>query len=140
MLDEVKVEQSIEDNEVAQVSPSFFSDEYIVSAKVNGVMLDFALDTCSRNNMVDEEVYQKYFSKTPLLSPNTHLLLYIGHSVELLGKIPVKVQYEDQEKELFLFVAKGNRTPLFGRTWLTEIGLNWRQIFSVDEVLTNQQL
>ena len=40
------------------------------------------------------------------------------------------VKYEDQGKVL-LVMAKGNRTSLFGRSWMRSVKLNWHKIFSV---------
>ena len=41
------------------------------------------------------------------------------------------VKYEDQEKVLPLVIAKGDRTSLFGRSWMRSVTLNWQNIFSV---------
>lgn len=111
-----------------------FTDEYVVEVKVNGVNLPFALDTCSKFTVVEEDVYYKHFSNVTLEKPSIKLRSYSGHDIPLLGQIAVHVEYEGQKKNLMLFIAKGRRTPLFGRDWLNQIKLDWRKIFSVNEV------
>ena len=50
--------------------------------------------------------------------------------MKLLGQVDVAVKYEDQEKVLPLVIAKGDGTSLFGRSWIAEIELDWRSLFS----------
>ena len=76
----------------------------------------------------------------PLQEPQINLKGYTGHEVKLLGQVDVAVKYEDQEKVLPLVIAKGDRTSLFGRSWIQFVKLNWESIFpvkvsSIDEML-----
>jgi hypothetical protein len=56
---------------------------------------------------------------------------YTGDAIEVLGKCTVPVTYENETKQLIVFVVKGNRPCLLGRDWLSTINLNWKNIFSV---------
>ena len=120
-------------NEVMEVSQRKFSDEYCVEAKVNDVNITFALDTCSKFTVVEEDVYYKHFSQVPLIKPSMNLRSYSGHEIGLLGQIWVDVEYEGQKKKMMMVIAKGKRTPLFGRDWLSKFKLNWQRIFAVQE-------
>ena len=57
-------------------------------------------------------------SHLPLQEPQIDLKGYTSHEVKLLGQVDVAVKYGDQEKVLPLVIAKGNRTSLFGRSWM----------------------
>ena len=86
------------------------SDEIPVRAKVNGVEIMFELDTASRFSIIGENVYDEFFSEIPISEPSVNLKSYTGHCVELLGQIPVTVEYRSQQKNLNLVIAKGRRT------------------------------
>lgn len=45
-----------------------------------------------------------------------------------LGKLKVKVKYENKKKILDLYVLPRGRVLLFGRDWLQMIQLNWQSI------------
>ena len=48
----------------------------------------------------------------------------------MLGEAQIKVAYEGQQKQLSIVVASvANKPPIFGRDWLSEIRLNWEQMF-----------
>ena len=48
------------------------------------------------------------------------------------GKLPVRVQYEDQPPvKQTLVVVTGDGPPLLGRNWLKSMWLNWKKIAAV---------
>ena len=56
------------------------------------------------------------------------LRTYTAQSVDVVGTLPVKVVYEEQEKDLSLFIMQGKGPTLFGRDWLASIKLRWPSI------------
>ena len=50
--------------------------------------------------------------------------------IEVLGVARVEVTYGNQSKRLPLVVVRGDRSPLFGRNWLREIGLDWKKVLN----------
>ena len=61
-----------------------------------------------------------------------HLHVYSGSPLEVAGEITVSVKYNLQEHQLPLVVVKTEEEapPLFGRSWLRVIKLDWPRIFS----------
>ena len=95
------------------MKPSGGKDKAIrVDMEINGHSMSFTVDTASAVSIVGEDTYYKYLS-------------------HLLGQLDVAVKYEDQEKVLPLFNAKGARTSPLGRSWMRFVKLNWEGIFSV---------
>ena len=62
------------------------------------------------------------------------LKTYTNEPVKVTGTLKVKVQYEDQFKELVLVVTAGNGPSLMSRNWLNHINLNWEKLFAVRTV------
>ena len=50
---------------------------------------------------------------------------YTAERVEVMGSLPVHVEYGDQEKDLSLVIANGNGLALLGRDWLAHIRQDW---------------
>ena len=106
------------------------SSEIKVDVQINGHSMPFTVDTASAVSIVGEDTYNKYLSHLPLQESQINLKGYTGHEVKLLGQVDVAVKYEDQEKVLPLVIGKGDRTSLFGRSWIAEIELDWGSLFS----------
>lgn len=114
--------------------------EITIEASVEHQDMTFALDTASAVSIIGEDDYQRYFPDFKLHEAGINLKSYTGHKVELLGAIDVSVKYGNQEKRLPLVIAKGLRTPLFGRTWLKAIRIDWQSIFAVQATSLDQIL
>ena len=56
---------------------------------------------------------------------------YGGNTLKVSGQITVPICYQQQEATLPLVVVKaaGEAVPLFGRTWLTTLILDWPKLF-----------
>ena len=105
--------------------------EITVNARVENNEMTFALDTASAVSIVGEDDYKEFFPDFELREASINLKSYTGHKVELLGEIDVHVEYEGQKRQLPLVIAKGVRTPLFGRTWLKAIRIDWDNVFAI---------
>ena len=106
------------------------SSEIKVDMQVNGHSMPFTVDTASAVSIVGEDTYNKYLSLLLLQEPQINLKGYTGHEVKLLGQVDVAVNYEDQKKVLPHVIAKGDRTSLFGRSWIAQLELDWGSLFS----------
>ena len=98
-----------------------------VKVLINDKPVIMELDTGADISISSESTYQSMFS-TMSLQPVTLLLkTYTSERMSVLGKLPVKVQYEDQPPiEQTLVVVTGDGPPLLGRNWLISMRLNWK--------------
>ena len=72
---------------------------------------------------------QKELLPTAQLQPSKVILrTYTAQSVGVVGTLPVKVVYEEQEKDLPQFIVQGKGPALSGRDWLASIKLRWPDI------------
>ena len=56
---------------------------------------------------------------------------YMGDLIQVRGQFNVRVTYKSHTATLPLTVVAGSGPSLMGRNWLTEIRLDWKEIFSV---------
>ena len=68
---------------------------------------------------------------------NVVLSTYTGETVRPLGEVLVKVEYSGTQKTLPLIVVKEGTSALFGRNWLMEFKLNWKNVFKVNHISTS---
>ena len=104
-----------------------------VPLTVDGKNLTMELDTGAAVTIVSEKQYDNLFSNRQLKKSQVLLKTYSGEPLPVIGEVEVRVQYEQQEKDLVLTVVAGNGPCLLGRNWLQQLTLNWRQIKAVSQ-------
>ena len=105
---------------------------------MNGVQAKIQLDTCASLSVISEGTYSKLRDISGALQePNTELRsTYTGEVIQLMGKLPVKVRYDNQEVDLWVQVTKGDGPDLIGRDWLCELMFTLDNIHSLIKVTT----
>lgn len=99
-----------------------------VTPKINGKKIKMELDTGSALSLISLKDYKENFADVKLKQTPILLKTYTGEKVAPVGKIKVKVKYENKKKMLDLYVLQRGGVPLFGRDWLQMIQLNWQSI------------
>ena len=91
------------------------------------------LDTGASVSVICEERYKKIWGPNPppLKGTSTVLKAYGGKAITVLGVLPVQVKVKagDKPKALELHVVQEKCLTLLGRDWLTQIRLDWEEIF-----------
>lgn len=92
---------------------------------VDGIELNMELDTGAAISAISEQCYRKYFSSKKLYSVSHVQQSYDGSVLDCLGVMIVDVTYRSMlQKNLELYVMKGNAPGLFGREWFLPFGIN----------------
>ena len=91
------------------------------------------LDTGSAISTLPLETYKETFPNTPLIDTTTILKTYSGEEITPEGKLLVRVEYNNQVKDLTLYVVKTQGPALFGRDWLHQIQLDWKRICAISK-------
>ena len=86
---------------------------------INNQTVSMELDTGSAVTLVLEHTFKSKWPDTPLQVSNVKLCTNSNESLQVLGQIEAKIQYNKQIVELSLIVVEGNGPSLFGRDWLT---------------------
>lgn len=101
---------------------------------VENVELEMLIDTGASSTVLPKHVYDNKFSHVKLSPCNLQLKSYTGHQLELLGEFHAKVEHGGQTHQLPMVVVgiEDPRQPvLLGRNWLTQLKLDWNQVFQV---------
>ena len=103
-----------------------------VEIVVNQIPLVMEVDTGAAISLLSEATFKSKFPEAKLQPATVKLKTYTGEPLEVLGELPVEVQYQKQSpKQLSIVVVKGNGPSLLGRNWLEDIRLDWQHIASV---------
>lgn len=102
---------------------------YRVRAQVNGLSLDFELDTGSKLSTINYDCYERHFKKYKINKNNVCLRSYTGTLIEPEGYLLVDVVIgKYKADQLKLFVIKNGGPPLLGRSWLRRLNIGSVQI------------
>ena len=104
-----------------------------VTPKVNGHTLKMELDTGSAISTLPLKTYKETFPNTSLVDTTAILKTYSGEKVTPEGKLLVRVEHNNQVKDLTLYVVKTQGPALFGRDWLHQIQLDWKRICAISK-------
>ena len=110
----------------------------VIPMLIEGCNIPMELDTGSAVSIVSESVYLKYLRRVPLRKTTLKLRTYTGEIVKPSGMITVTVEYNEQKKELPLYVIKTQGPCLLGREWFQQIRLNW-PLLNLDTSFNNLQ-
>ena len=103
-----------------------------VDVLVDDVPIVFHLDTGAGVSLMNNNDFDKHFGNTTLSPNSVKLRSYSGNKINVVGEKLVKVSVGDQQSNLVLVVVEGDGPPLFGRTWLNEIRVPWKEILNVN--------
>lgn len=101
------------------------SDDGIkITPLVNSVSLEMELDTGAGVSVIPEKIFKEKFPNVEMKPSDTVLKTYTGQRIKPVGLAEVSVRYQNQSKNLKLYIVKKVRVTLFGRDWLKHITLN----------------
>ena len=124
--------------EVNNVNHGVVGDVIWVKPKVNGHTLKMELDTGSAISTLPLETYKETFPNTPLVDTTAISKTYSGEKITPEGKLLVRVEHNNQVKDLTLYVVKTQGPALFGRDWLHQIQLDWERICGISKEQATQ--
>ena len=116
---------------------------YRITPTINGVDVTMETDTGASLSIISEKTYKKVWPKksAPKLQPTrVNLWTYTREKMEVLGKINVMVEINNQKVSLDLMVVKGDGPSLLGIDWLQKLKLDWNRVFSVTTESKLQEL
>ena len=138
-VDDERIDDSLVASlEVNNVNPGVVGDVIWVKPKVNGHTLKMELDTGSAISTLPLETYKETFPNTPLVDTTAILKTYSGEKITPEGKLLVRVEHNNQVKDLTLYVVKTQGPALFGRDWLHQIQLDWERICAISKEQATQ--
>lgn len=86
---------------------------------VQGVMLEFQIDSGSAVTAISELTYKQYFSNVPLTLTAKRLLSYTGDSISCIGITRLQFVYRESTHTLNVYVIRNGGPPLLGRDFIS---------------------
>ncbi len=108
----------------------------LVDLKVENKSVNFEVDSGACVSVINEQCYENLFKSKELKQTNLVLSSYTNQPIKPLGKLSVRVQYQNVEKQLTLYVVTKGANPLMGRDWIRDLGVTV-QIPREDNVKSN---
>ncbi len=109
--------------------------------KVNGMEVDFEVDTGCGVTIISKERYSKLWKQTdmPKWRPcRLKLKTYTGEKMEMLGQATVTAEIQNVRKEMMMVVVDGEGPNLLGRGWLKDLGMLPQLVNQVKTVPTRK--
>ena len=105
---------------------------------IEGHPLTMEVDTVAAVSTISDKTRNSIpnLQKLMLKSTSAKLHTYTGETIQVLGELSVKVEYHGQNAVLPLLVVQEEVPSLIGRNWLTQIRLDSKNVFSIN----NKQL
>ena len=123
--DEVIIDADHEDVHMVTVPPIW------LDVKIDGTSVDMELDTGAAVSILPYNMYKQTFSHLTLYSTRVKLRSYGNKIIKPEGELRTTVEYQGQVVDAVCYVVKTSNPPLFGRSWLKLIKLNWSEIKTV---------
>lgn len=102
---------------------------------VNNVRLNFEIDTGSAVTVISEEIFNKYFSTLKLNPSKLVLQSYNNSIIHTLGYVSLSFSYNNQSRNLDVYVVRDGGPPLLGRDFLLKFKLQISPLNLCSDVL-----
>ena len=105
--------------------------------------LKMEIDTGAAVSIISKLTYDTLWSSNdapPLERVAITLRTYTGEEVKAVGRINIDVEHGEERKRLSLIVAHGLGPSLLGRNLLSELNLDWRDIYRINKLNASKLL
>lgn len=125
-------ESSIYSTKVRSSEVNYTGKEKIC-VQINGKNCVMEVDSGSEYSIISESTFNSLFVSKPKLHRNlVRLQDFQKREIVLLGSCEVTVSFKGHKAKLWLLVAKGKRTSLFGYSWFKPLGIEIVGIHSIN--------
>ena len=112
------------------------ADPVMVEVSVNGKSVWMEVDTGAAVTVMNRANYERVEGVRQLKESSMTLKTYTGEIVRPCGVGEVEVVYQDQKRcSMPITVVEGNVPNLLGRDWLSQLKLQWGQLFPLQKTV-----
>ena len=105
---------------------------YAVDMAIHGKQVTMEIDTGAAVTIISENAFRQVKTgsrKMELKPTNARIRTYTGERISVLGEADLPVEYDHVTQTLSAMVVKGQGPCLIGRDGLSQVKLNWQEIF-----------
>ena len=103
---------------------------------LNGHSIEPQLDTDAFLTVLDTKTFgiiRNVPKEMKMTDSSVKFKTYSGKTIKTLGKALIPVRYKSQIFMLLLYIIEWEKPNLLGRDWLSNLQLNWNDLFSIKE-------
>ncbi|KAI5715463.1 hypothetical protein M8J77_016422 [Diaphorina citri] len=104
------------------------SDKYMITVLLNGTQQTFEVDSGAKFSLLSESQFNKLDLNLTLHPSNLAFRSYTGNVIKPLGRVTVRVQYEDKEMTGDLHIVPDGHDALLGRQWIRGLNIELNRI------------
>ena len=108
--------------------------EISVPLKIQNNNCSMQLDTGCALSLAPMSFFKRVCPDVDMQPSNVLLSTYTGEIVRTLGETFVKVEYSGLQHSLPLLVVQEGTSALFGRNWLMDIKLDWKNLPGLNHI------
>ena len=109
----------------------------IYTLKVNGKVVEFAIDTGSGVTIMSRSAAEHLFGQVAYTSSAQKLHTYAGYQLEVMGRLNVTASHGRRRRKLPLYVINGAGPNLLGRAWLKQLDITIPRINNICDSATS---
>ncbi|XP_062532994.1 uncharacterized protein K02A2.6-like [Bombyx mori] len=108
---------------------SLRGEPLIEAVCVNGIRMNFEIDSGSAVTVMSVDTYNQHFKNIPLLSTNKKLLSYSGDVLGCAGRAQLLVEWRGRTRQLDVYVVRDGGPPLLGRDFIAQFELQLAPVY-----------
>lgn len=101
---------------------------------INGVKIQFEIDSGSAVSVISEKTYKLHFANVPLSSTKKKLVGYTGEVLNCTGCTFLPLEWKGRTRELQMYVVRNGGPPLLGRDFIAQFELQLAPVFNCNSV------
>ncbi|XP_062526265.1 uncharacterized protein K02A2.6-like [Bombyx mori] len=108
---------------------SLRGEPLIEAVCVNGIRMNFEIDSGSAVTVMSVDTYNEHFKNIPLFSTNKKLLSYSGDVLGCAGRAQLLVEWRGRTRQLDVYVVRDGGPPLLGRDFIAQFELQLAPVY-----------
>jgi hypothetical protein len=108
---------------------SLKGEPLVETGTINGVELQFEIDSGSAVSVISDKTYELHFSNVPLSDTNKRLIGYTGEVLSCVGCARLMLEWRGHSRELQVYVVRGGGPPLLGRDFIAGFQLQLSPVY-----------
>jgi hypothetical protein len=117
---------------------SLKGEPLVETGTINGVELQFEIDSGSAVSVISDKTYELHFSNVPLSDTNKRLIGYTGEVLRCVGCARLMLEWRGRSRELQVYVVRGGGPPLLGRDFIAGFQLQLSPVYNCNVLKTNE--
>ena len=96
---------------------------YRVELVIGGKPISFEIDTGSVHSIISESTFKAIIGPKVIVTNDVELSDYVGNIITPIGKVALKVRYNNKTTGIWVYIVPNGGPPILGRNDLAKLGI-----------------